>query len=84
MSRAVKSRLPPRQLPDILVACRLSASESFLNIGDDICRNVGERTNVTGLATNLAPDQKKRNTAKRWMSPAQVESGAQIIDINMG
>ncbi|HDP0365866.1 TPA: homocysteine S-methyltransferase family protein [Salmonella enterica subsp. enterica serovar Concord] len=49
MSRAVAG-LPPRQLPDIPVACRLSGLEP-LNIGDDsLFVNVGERTNVTGSA----------------------------------
>ncbi|MGJ8868753.1 homocysteine S-methyltransferase family protein, partial [Salmonella enterica] len=47
MSRAVAG-LPPRQLPDIPVACRLSGLEP-LNIGDDsLFVNVVERTNVTG------------------------------------
>ena len=47
MSRAVEG-LPPRQLPVLPVACRLSGLEP-LNIGDDsLFVNVGERTNVTG------------------------------------
>ncbi|MFH4171059.1 homocysteine S-methyltransferase family protein, partial [Acinetobacter baumannii] len=49
MSRAVAG-LPPRQLPELPVACRLAGLEP-LNIGDDsLFVNVGERTNVTGSA----------------------------------
>ena len=49
MSRAVAG-LPPRQLPEIAVACRLAGLEP-LNIGDDTCSltSVNE-LNVTGSA----------------------------------
>ncbi|WP_312721482.1 homocysteine S-methyltransferase family protein, partial [Escherichia sp. AM3] len=44
MSRAVAG-LPPRKLPELPVACRLSGLEP-LTIGDDsLFVNVGERTN---------------------------------------
>ncbi|MDQ6192055.1 hypothetical protein M3O75_27210 [Klebsiella pneumoniae] len=64
MSRAVAG-LPPRQLPEIAVACRLAGLEP-LNIGDDsLFVNVGERTNVTGSA-KFKRLIKEESTAKRW------------------
>ncbi len=73
----------PRQVPVIGKKMRLSGLEP-LNIGDDsLFVNVGERTNVTGsrafakliLAGNYA---EAVSVARQ-----QVESGAQVIDINM-
>ena len=75
--------LPPRQIPEIEKKLRLSGLEA-LNIGEDsLFVNVGERANVTGskmfarLIINGEYD-KALEVAK-----AQVENGAQIIDINM-
>ncbi|MBY0267184.1 MAG: methionine synthase [Burkholderiales bacterium] len=73
----------PRKVPVIEKKMRLSGLEP-LNIGDDsLFVNVGERTNVTGsrafakliLAGNYA---EAVSVARQ-----QVESGAQVIDINM-
>jgi 5-methyltetrahydrofolate--homocysteine methyltransferase len=79
---AVKD-LPPRKIPSIEKKCRLAGLEP-LNIGQDsLFVNVGERTNVTGskmfarLVINGEYD-KALDVARN-----QVESGAQIIDINM-
>ena len=75
--------LPPRVIPEIEKKLRLSGLEA-LNIGEDsLFVNVGERANVTGskmfarLIINGEYD-KALEVAK-----AQVENGAQIIDINM-
>ncbi|MDP3482757.1 MAG: methionine synthase, partial [Sulfuricella sp.] len=75
--------LPPRTIPEIEKKLRLSGLEA-LNIGEDsLFVNVGERANVTGskmfarLIINGEYD-KALEVAK-----AQVENGAQIIDINM-
>ena len=75
--------LPPRAIPEIEKKLRLSGLEA-LNIGEDsLFVNVGERANVTGskmfarLIINGEYD-KALEVAK-----AQVENGAQIIDINM-
>jgi 5-methyltetrahydrofolate--homocysteine methyltransferase len=75
--------LPPRIIPEIEKKLRLSGLEA-LNIGEDsLFVNVGERANVTGskmfarLIINGEYD-KALEVAK-----AQVENGAQIIDINM-
>ena len=75
--------LPPRAVPEIPRKTRLAGLEP-LNIGDDsLFVNIGERTNVTGsrafarlvLAGNY---QEALSVARQ-----QVESGAQVIDINM-
>ncbi|SUG50231.1 B12-dependent methionine synthase [Salmonella enterica subsp. arizonae] len=82
MSRAVED-LPPRKLPDIPVACRLSGLEP-LNIGDDsLFVNVGERTNVTGSAKFKRLIKEEKYSEALDVARQQVESGAQIIDINM-
>lgn len=82
MSRAVAGLLP-RQLPDIPVACRLSGPEP-LNIGDDsLFVNVGERTNVTGSAKFKRLIKEEKYSEALDVARQQVESGAQIIDINM-
>jgi 5-methyltetrahydrofolate--homocysteine methyltransferase len=82
MANIVKD-LAPRKLPVIENKMRLSGLEP-LNIGDDsLFVNVGERTNVTGsrafakliLAGNYA---EAVSVARQ-----QVESGAQVIDVNM-
>ena len=73
----------PRQLPELPVACRLSGLEP-LNIGaDSLFVNVGERTNVTGSAKfkRLIKEEKYHEALE--VARQQVESGAQIIDINM-
>ncbi len=82
MSRAVAG-LPPRQLPEIAVACRLAGPEP-LNIGDDsLFVNVGERTNVTGSAKFKRLIKEEKYSEALDVARQQVESGAQIIDINM-
>ena len=75
--------IKPREIPVIEPQCRLSGYEPFNIAGDSLFVNVGERTNVTGsavfkkLVLNGEYD-KALNVARQ-----QVESGAQIIDINM-
>jgi len=82
IAQAVKD-VPPRKIPEIEKRTRLSGLEPF-NIGDDsLFVNVGERANVTGsrafakliLAGNYA---EAVSVARQ-----QVESGAQVIDVNM-
>ncbi|WP_348225837.1 dihydropteroate synthase, partial [Salmonella enterica] len=75
--------LPPRQLPDIPVACRLSGLEP-LNIRDDsLFVNVGEPTNVTGSPKFKRLIKEEKYSVALGVARQQVESGAQIIDINM-
>jgi len=74
---------PPREIPDLPVACRLSGLEP-MHIGDDtLFVNVGERTNVTGSA--MFKRLIKENDYETALNVArqQVENGAQVIDINM-
>ena len=82
IAEAVEGK-PPRPVPAIPVATRLSGLEP-LNIDDDsLFVNIGERTNITGSARfrNLIKAQ-DYDTALS-VALQQVEVGAQVIDINM-
>ncbi|MBP2848627.1 methionine synthase [Dickeya oryzae] len=82
MVKAVEGAVP-RVLPTLPVACRLSGLEP-LNIGDDtLFVNVGERTNVTGSAKFKRLIKEEKYSEALDVARQQVESGAQIIDINM-
>jgi len=75
--------MPPRAVPVIEHKTRLAGLEP-LNIGDDsLFVNIGERTNVTGSRAFarliLAGDYQAALSVARQ----QVESGAQMIDVNM-
>jgi 5-methyltetrahydrofolate--homocysteine methyltransferase len=77
------SDVPARARPDLPKKLRLSGLEPF-NAGDDtLFINVGERTNVTGskaFARLILNGQFEEAVA---VARNQVESGAQIIDVNM-
>ncbi|WP_219953502.1 methionine synthase [Dickeya zeae] len=82
MVKAVEG-VAPRALPTLPVACRLSGLEP-LNIGDDtLFVNVGERTNVTGSAKFKRLIKEEKYSEALDVARQQVESGAQVIDINM-
>ncbi|WP_151705300.1 methionine synthase [Nitrincola alkalilacustris] len=73
----------PREIPDISVECRLAGLEP-MNIGaDTLFINVGERTNVTGSARFRRLIKEGDYETALDVARQQVESGAQIIDINM-
>jgi len=75
--------IAPRQIPDLPVECRLSGLESC-NIGEDaLFVNVGERNNVTGSAMFKRLILEEKYEEALSVALQQVESGAQIIDINM-
>ncbi|MDD5404951.1 MAG: methionine synthase, partial [Sulfuricella sp.] len=75
--------LPPRHLPQIEKACRLSGLEP-LNIGENsLFVNIGERANVTGSARFKRLILEGRYDEALEIAKQQVETGAQIIDINM-
>lgn len=84
--RAIKAaieRHAPRTIPEADNQCRLSGQEPF-NINDDsLFINVGERTNVTGSARFLRLIKEENYEEAISVAQQQVESGAQIIDINM-
>ena len=75
--------VPPRKIPDIEPKCRLSGLEPF-NIGDDsLFVNVGERANVTGSAKFKRLVLEGRYDEALEVAKQQVETGAQLIDVNM-
>ncbi|MCB1263531.1 MAG: homocysteine S-methyltransferase family protein, partial [Mycobacterium sp.] len=82
IARAVAGT-PPRPVPEIEVATRLSGLEPLNITEDSLFVNIGERTNITGSARfrNLI----KAGDYDTALSVAlqQVEVGAQVIDINM-
>ncbi len=77
------SGIAPRIIPDIPKKLRLSGLEP-LNIGNDsLFVNVGERTNVTGSKAFARLILGNNYAEALTVARNQVESGAQIIDINM-
>lgn len=82
MSDAVAG-IKPRTLPTLPVACRLSGLEPLIITADSMFVNVGERTNVTGSAKFKRLIKEGLYDEALDVAKQQVESGAQIIDINM-
>ncbi|MDX1267724.1 MAG: homocysteine S-methyltransferase family protein, partial [Oceanisphaera sp.] len=82
MSEAVAG-IKPRALPELPVACRLSGLEPVQITADSMFVNVGERTNVTGSARFKRLIKEEKYDEALEVALQQVESGAQIIDINM-
>lgn len=82
ISRAVDC-VKPRVLPDIPVACRLAGLEPLTIDANTLFVNVGERTNVTGSAKFKRLIKEDKYAEALEVALQQVESGAQIIDINM-
>lgn len=82
MANAVEG-VPPRRLPEIPVACRLAGLEPLTIDANTLFVNVGERTNVTGSARFKRLIKEEKYNEALDVARQQVESGAQIIDINM-
>ncbi|MFZ7342802.1 homocysteine S-methyltransferase family protein, partial [Avibacterium volantium] len=79
----VVKNVPPRALPDLPVAMRLSGLEP-LNIDENsLFVNVGERNNVTGSAKFKKLIKEDRYAEAIEIAIDQVENGAQVIDVNM-
>jgi len=75
--------LPPRRIPTVPVACRLSGLEP-LNIDEhSLFVNIGERTNVTGSARFRRLIREEDYDTALEVARQQVENGAQVIDVNM-
>ena len=74
---------PPRSIPAVKPALRLSGLEPMRIDQDSLFVNVGERTNVTGSAkfSRLILDENYDEALE--VARGQVEAGAQVIDINM-
>ena len=77
------AKYPPRQIPEIEPACRLSGLEPFNITKDSLFVNVGERCNVTGSAKFKKLIVEEDYATALEVALEQVENGAQIIDINM-
>ncbi|MDP2746677.1 methionine synthase [Pseudomonas sp.] len=77
------SKYPPRAIPDIPKACRLSGLEPFTIDRNSLFINVGERTNITGSAKFARLIRDDNYTEALEVALQQVEAGAQVIDINM-
>ena len=75
--------IPPRQIPALEPACRLSGLEAFNIKADSLFINVGERTNVTGSARFARLIREENYDEALEVAREQVAAGAQIIDINM-
>ncbi|GGW58896.1 methionine synthase [Vreelandella hamiltonii] len=82
IAEAVHS-MAPRQVPERRRACRLAGLEPYNIEADSLFVNVGERTNVTGSARFKRLIVEEDFTTALEVALEQVESGAQIIDINM-
>ncbi|WP_296185291.1 methionine synthase [Pseudomonas sp. UBA1879] len=77
------SKYPPRTIPEIPKACRLSGLEPFTIDRSSLFVNVGERTNITGSARFARLIREDNYTEALEVALQQVEAGAQVIDINM-
>jgi len=77
------ARHPRREIPVIAPACRISGLEPFNITRESLFVNVGERTNVTGSAKFRRLIKEENFTEALDVARQQVESGAQVIDINM-
>jgi len=73
----------PRKRPELPVACRLSGLEPLNISSDTLFVNVGERTNVTGSAKFKRLIKEEKYNEALEVALQQVQSGAQVIDINM-
>ncbi|SFN20866.1 methionine synthase (B12-dependent) [Izhakiella capsodis] len=79
----VVAGLAPRALPEMAVACRLSGLEPLDISAESLFVNIGERTNITGSARFKRLIKEGKYNEALDVARQQVESGAQIIDINM-
>jgi len=82
ISEAVAA-MPPRKIPTIPKACRLSGLEPLIIDEHSLFVNVGERTNVTGSIRFADLIRKEDYATALDVARDQVVNGAQIIDINM-
>jgi 5-methyltetrahydrofolate--homocysteine methyltransferase len=75
--------LPPRPVPEIAPACRLSGLEPLTIGPDSLFVNVGERTNVAGSRRFKRLITEGDFETALEVARQQVDNGAQIIDVNM-
>ncbi|MEZ4417476.1 MAG: methionine synthase [Gemmatimonadota bacterium] len=82
IARAVQD-LPPRPRPTPDRVCRLAGLEPLTITPDSLFVNIGERTNVTGSARFARLIREGDYETALQVARQQVESGAQMIDVNM-
>src|SRR6185503_13090641 len=75
--------LAPRVIPDRPARTRLSGLEPLTLGGDALFANVGERTNVTGSIKFRRLIEADDYETALEVARQQVESGAQLLDVNM-
>jgi 5-methyltetrahydrofolate--homocysteine methyltransferase len=80
---ATLDSIAPRRPPEVPVRCRLSGLEPVSIGPDSLFVNIGERTNVTGSARfrRLVRDGDLETALQ--VARQQVDSGAQLLDVNM-
>ncbi|MCP4410240.1 MAG: methionine synthase [Gammaproteobacteria bacterium] len=74
---------PPRKIPTLTVGCRLAGLEPCNILPDSLFVNAGERTNVAGSARFLRLIKEQQYETALGVAEQQVQTGAQIIDVNM-
>ncbi|GAB3471550.1 methionine synthase [Massilia terrae] len=79
----ILANTPPRRVPEVPVAMRLSGLEPFTVDDSSLFVNVGERTNVTGSKAFARMILNEQFDEALSVARQQVENGAQVIDINM-
>ncbi|MDX3894762.1 methionine synthase [Pusillimonas sp.] len=77
------AELPVRKVPAVPVRTRLSGLEALNFDAESLFINVGERTNATGSKMFLRLIREEKYEEALAVARQQVESGAQIIDVNM-
>ncbi len=75
--------LPPRAVPQVPAATRLSGLEPLRIDAESLFVNVGERTNVAGSARFRRLVQEGDFETALDVARQQVQSGAQMLDVNM-
>ncbi|RMH58604.1 MAG: methionine synthase [Candidatus Hydrogenedentota bacterium] len=73
----------PRPIPSLDPYCRLSGLEPLVIRPESNFVNIGERTNVTGSRKFARLIREKKTEEALSVARAQVENGAQMIDVNM-
>jgi len=74
---------PPRLIPEVPRALRLSGLEAVTIDEQSLFVNIGERTNVTGSKAFARLILNGQYNDALMVARQQVENGAQVIDINM-
>ena len=82
MAEAVKG-MPPRQIPQPSALTSLSGLEPMVIRPESNFVNIGERTNVTGSKQFARLIKESRYEEALAVARQQVESGAQVLDVNM-